>query len=153
MNNITECVGKSATYSRTVGESDVYLFGGISGDMHQNHYDESFMGRTVYQHRIAHGMLVASYMSTAGSLLNEQMKWNTVSYGYDRIRFIKPVFIGDTLTCTETVTRVDDDGKYFADVTATNQNGVLVAVAIHVSKFIAVKDAEEPSAPQGQENA
>ena len=134
------CIGKSATYSRTVAESDVYLFGGISGDLHQNHYDEAFMKKTPYQHRIAHGMLVASYMSSAGSLLNELMSWHTVSYGYDRIRFIKPVFIGDTITCTETVTRVDDDLKYYADVTAVNQNGLLVAVATHVSKFIDVAE-------------
>ena len=135
-----DCIGKSATYSRTVGESDVYLFGGICGDLHQNHYDEQFMGNTVYKHRIAHGMLVLSYMSTAGSLLNQKMNWNTVSYGYDRVRFIKPVFIGDTLTATETVVKVDDDGKYFAEVTCTNQNGITVAAAIHVSKFIEVKN-------------
>lgn len=137
---LRDCVGKSASYARTVGESDVYLFGGISGDIHQNHYNEKFMQNTQFKHRIAHGMLVAAYMSSAGSLLNDKMQWHTVSYGYDRIRFIRPVFIGDTLVCTETVSRVDDDGKYYADVTAVNQDGVLVAVATHVSKFIDVQE-------------
>ena len=140
MKNYEECIGKSCSYTRTVSESDVYLFGGISGDMHPMHYNEEFMKKTEFSRRIAHGMLIASYMSTAGSLLILQMKWNTVSYGYDKIRFIKPVFIGDTVTCVETVARVDDDGKFFADITCTNQDGVLVAVATHVSKFIEVKE-------------
>ncbi len=137
---LREYIGLSASYARTVSESDVYLFGGISGDLHQNHYNEAFMQKTQFKHRIAHGMLVAAYMSSAGSALNDKMQWNTVSYGYDRIRFIKPVFIGDTLRCTETVSRVDDDGKYYAKVTAINQDGVLVAVATHVSKFIDVQE-------------
>lgn len=141
MKDLKSIIGKKGVYTRTIAESDVYLFGGITGDLHFNHFDEEFMKRTVYKKRIAHGILVLGMMSTAGARLNEAEGWTTVSYGYDRIRFIKPVLIGDTLKSEYVVVEVDEENKkYFADVTCFNQHGETVAVARHVSKFIEVDE-------------
>lgn len=134
---LTEAIiGKTGVYSRTVAESDIYLFGGITGDLHFNHFNEEFMKKTEYGARMAHGILILGMMSTAGGRLNEAEGWTTVSYGYDRIRFIRPVFIGDTITAEYRVDRIDpEQQKYFAEVTCKNQNGVTVCVATHVAKF------------------
>lgn len=142
MNYISEAiVGKKGVYSRTVSESDVYLFGGVSGDLHFVHFNEEYMKGTVYKHRIAHGILILAYMSTAGGRMNENEGWETVSYGYDKVRFIKPVFIGDTITAEYIIARVDvAESKYYAEVTCKNQSDELVAVATHISRFINEKE-------------
>jgi 3-hydroxybutyryl-CoA dehydratase len=134
---LTEAIlGKKGVYSRTVAESDVYLFGGITGDLHFNHFNEEFMKTTEYGTRMAHGILILGMMSTAGARLNEREGWTTVSYGYDRIRFIRPVLIGDTISAEYKVVRIDPENqKYYAEVTCKNQHGTLVCVATHVAKF------------------
>jgi len=58
-------VGDSVSFSKTVGESDVYLFAGITGDLAPNHVDEEYMKRSSYGARIAHGARLIGYMSTA----------------------------------------------------------------------------------------
>jgi acyl dehydratase len=69
--------------------------------------------------------------------LDERTTQSTVSYGYDRIRFVKPVFPGDTIEVTHKVDTVDaSTGKFVAAVTARNQNGVVVAAARHVMAFV-----------------
>ena len=60
-----------------------------------------------------------------------------VSYGYDRVRFVKPVFIGDTITVTYKVTERDDaKGEIRADIAVTNQHGEVAAVATHILKLV-----------------
>ncbi|HEV8306631.1 MAG TPA: MaoC family dehydratase, partial [Methylomirabilota bacterium] len=121
-------IGKSVTVRKTVGETDVYLFAGISGDFAPIHVDEEFMKGTRYGHRIAHGALMIAYMSQASTRICEGVSGTVVSYGYDRIRFPKPVFIGDTITVTYEVAERDvAAGKTFSKVTCTNQRGEVVA--------------------------
>ena len=91
-------VGDSFTYSKTVSESDVYLFAGITGDFHPNHVNEAYMKKSVYGKRIMHGALGIGFMSAASSVALDKQSLRAVSAGYDHIRFIKPVFIGDTIT-------------------------------------------------------
>lgn len=131
-------VGMKVTFSKTVGESDVYGFAGISGDFSPNHVDDEYMSRTRYGRRIAHGVLTMAFMSTCSSKLIEQLgNPPTVSYGYERVRFIKPVFIGDTLTTEYTVTEVDAEGdRTFSEVKVHNQHGDLVSVATHILKRV-----------------
>jgi 3-hydroxybutyryl-CoA dehydratase len=127
-------IGTTVTFTKTVGESDVYLFAGVSGDLGPNHVNEEYMRQTRFGRRIAHGVLIVAFMSTCSTKLIEQAG-NTpmVSYGYDRIRFVRPVFIGDTVTVTYVVAAVDDEkGEIRSDVTATNQDGDVVAVATHI---------------------
>ena len=131
-------VGMEVTFSKTVSESDVYGFAGISGDFSPNHVDEEYMSRTRYGKRIAHGVLTMGLMSTCSSRLIEELgNPPTVSYGYERVRFIKPVFIGDTLTVRYTVAEVDKEAqRSFSDVKVFNQHGDLVTVATHILKRV-----------------
>ncbi len=62
-------VGDQVTFSKTVGESDVYLFAGITGDFAGNHVNEEYMKRSSYGRRIAHGALLVGFMSTASSMM------------------------------------------------------------------------------------
>ena len=130
-------VGAVGRFTKTVGESDVCLFAGLTGDLHRNHVDEEYMRQGPYGGRIAHGALLVGYMSASSSKLTEHCPVPVVSYGYDRIRFLKGVRLGDTVTVEYRVTehRVDE-AKTFAEVKCTNQRGELVAVATHVMKFV-----------------
>ena len=133
-------VGMEVTFAKTIGEYDVYAFAGVSGDFSPNHVDHEYMSRTPYGQRIAHGVLTMALMSTCSSKLIEELgNPPTVSYGYDRVRFVKPVFIGDTLTVRYRVASVEDGGsKSFSEVTVTNQRGETVSVATHILKRVGV---------------
>jgi 3-hydroxybutyryl-CoA dehydratase len=131
-------VGMEFTFSKTVGEYDIYSFAGLSGDFSPNHVDHEYMSKGIYGQRIAHGVFTIALMSTCSSKLIESLgNPHTVSYGYDRVRFVKPVFINDTLTVTYRVARVDpEQDKSYADVTVTNQRGDVVTVATHILKRV-----------------
>jgi acyl dehydratase len=130
-------VGLKAQFSKTVGESDVYLFAGITGDLDPNHVDEEYCKSTPFGHRIAHGALIVGYMSTASTLVLQGFGGPVVSLGYDRIRFVKPVLIGDTITVNyEIVERDLDRQRTIATVEVTNQRGETVAVATHLQKVL-----------------
>lgn len=88
-------VGQRVTVRKTVSESDIYLFSGITGDFSPSHIDEAFMRGTQYGRRIAHGALLAGYMSRASTMIVETLTGEDasvypVSLGYDRVRFLKP---------------------------------------------------------------
>ena len=135
-------VGESSRFRKTVSESDVYLFAGISGDFAPNHIDEEFMrqaegdGPAAAGGRIAHGALLVAYMSAASTRLYEPY-WSDaasevpVSAGYDRIRFLKPVHIGDTVTVTYRVSSVDADrGRHPGELVRVDGDDRLQDVAV-----------------------
>lgn len=129
-------VGEVARFTKTIGESDVYLFGGVIGDLSPNHVDEEYGRKTRYGGRIAHGMLVLSLASATSTMIQARAGQACVSYGYDKVRFLAGVLIGDTLTVTYTITEIDQAAdKSFAAIEITNQRGELVAVATHILKF------------------
>jgi 3-hydroxybutyryl-CoA dehydratase len=128
----------SVSFSKTVGESDVYLFAGITGDFSPNHVNKEIMSKTPYKERIAHGVLSIGFASTTSSLMIEKAKATAVSVGYDRIRFIKPIFIGDTVTVTYTIAEIDEENlKTRANIEITNHRGELCTVAQHILKYLA----------------
>jgi 3-hydroxybutyryl-CoA dehydratase len=130
-------VGDSVSFSKTVGESDVYLFAGITGDFSPNHVNQEVMSKTPYKERIAHGVLSLGYASTTSTMMIEQTRMTAVSYGYDRVRFIRPVLVGDTITATYTITEIDEENlKAYADIEVANQRGELCTAARHILKFI-----------------
>ena len=131
-------IGTTVTFSKTVGETDVYMFAGISGDLGPNHVNEEYMRNTRYGGRIAHGVLMIAYMSSCSTKLIESAGNSpTVSYGYDRVRFVKPVFIGDTVTVTYVVASRDDErGEIRSDVTVRNQDDEVVAVATNILRRV-----------------
>ena len=130
-------VGKKVTVRKTVSESDVYLFAGLTGDLSPNHVDEQYMRTTTYGRRIAHGALLVGLMSNASTKIITDLPGTIVSYGYDRIRFPAPCFLGDTVTVTyEIVERDEAARKTFARVTCTTERGDVVAAATHILKGV-----------------
>ncbi|MGH3146828.1 MAG: MaoC/PaaZ C-terminal domain-containing protein [Rubrobacter sp.] len=130
-------IGDSVSFSKTVGESDVYLFAGITGDLSPNHVNREAMGNTPYKERIAHGVLSIGFASTTSTLMIEKAGATAVSVGYDRVRFIKPIFIGDTVTVTYTISEIDAENlKTRADIEVTNQRDEVCTVAKHILKFL-----------------
>jgi acyl dehydratase len=137
MSEFYVAVGDRVRFSKTVSESDVYLFAGITGDLAPNHVDEEYMRGTPYGRRIAHGALLVAYMSRASTAMCEGIGGTIVSYGFERIRFPRPAFIGDTVTVTYEIERHDRaDGKAFAKVTCTTDRGDVVAAATHILKVV-----------------
>ncbi len=134
-------VGHEVSFSKTVGESDVYLFAGITGDLAPNHVDEVYMKSTSYGGRIAHGALLIGYMSTTSTMAIAHVRdvaETPVSLGYDRVRFLKPVFLGDTITVTYRIAAIDEARRRStSEIEIHNQDGDLVAVAKHILKWVA----------------
>jgi acyl dehydratase len=142
-------VGEETFFRKTVSESDVYLFAGITGDLSENHVDRQAMHGTEFGERIAHGMLVMSFMSTGSTRLIERTRGLAVSYGYDRVRFVAPVYFGDTITVHYRVTGVDaEKSRSVADVRVTNQRGEVVAVAQHI---LAWRERRQPNSALGDD--
>ena len=143
MSDFFVAVGDHVSFAKTVGESDVYLFAGITGDFSGNHVNEAFMATTAYGRRIAHGALLVGYMSSASSLMVEKCQGisedeTPVSLGYDRIRFLAPVFIGDTITVRYRISAIDPERRRSTgDIEVVNQKSETVAIAQHVMKWVA----------------
>lgn len=130
-------VGATTVFRKTVGESDVYLFAGITGDISPNHVDETAMADTPYGARIAHGVLMVGFMSTAAIRFVEGTGEVAVSAGYERMRFIAPVRIGATVEISYTVTGVDTNRRRTtANVQARTDDGRVCAVAQHLLTFL-----------------
>lgn len=136
-------LGDTVSFTKTVSESDVYLFAGITGDFSPNHVNEQFMQGTAYGRRIVHGALLVGFMSTASARmqagsLERGIDTTPVSLGYDGLRFLKPVFFGDTVTVIYKITSIDEErARTVADMEVVNQDGVLVAVGKHITKWVA----------------
>jgi 3-hydroxybutyryl-CoA dehydratase len=131
-------LGTTVRFSKTVSEADVYLFAGITGDLGPNHTDAEYMKSTRFGQRVAHGALTLGYVSTCSTRLIAMLGDRpTVNYGYDRVRFIKPVFFGDTITVEYVVEALDEDkGEIRAKATVTKQDGDVVAVAENILRFV-----------------
>jgi 3-hydroxybutyryl-CoA dehydratase len=145
-------IGDSVRFAKTVGETDIYLFAGITGDFSVNHVNEQYMAQSKYGRRIAHGALLIGYMSTCSTMMIEKCQGASraetpVSLGYDRVRFLAPVFIGDTVTLSYTIVEIDPaKRRSLADINVVNQSGTLIAVGRHVLAWV----ANPPAAPPHQ---
>lgn len=131
---LADKIGASVTFTKTISEADVYLYAGVTGDFSPNHIDAVYMSGSRYGQRIAHGTLLTGLMSAASARMP---LGRTVSLGYDRMRFVAPVFFGDTISTTYTLTEIDSGRRRaFADVRCVNQDGVVVAVATNVRAWV-----------------
>jgi len=135
MSDFYVAIGDTTTFSKTVGEYDVYGFAGISGDFAPNHVDKAYMEKSSYGRLIAHGALLVGYMSAASTKMAERSRADAtvtgVSLGY------APVFFGDTITVTYTIASIDREKlRAAADIRITSQDGTLVAVATHLLKWV-----------------
>lgn len=137
-------IGDEVSFSKTVGESDVYLFAGITGDFSSNHVNDQVMKESSFGRRIAHGALLVGFMSTTSTMMIEMSQrggkgkgWTPVSLGYDGIRFVAPVYIHDTITVTYRIASLDPERtRSLSDITVTNQDGATVAVGHHILKWV-----------------
>jgi 3-hydroxybutyryl-CoA dehydratase len=103
MSTLTKYIGKKATFSKTIAEYDVYSFAGITGDLNKLHVDEEFAKTTRFGKRIAHGMLTSSYICTA---LGTKLPGEGTIHIKQELEFVRPVFIGDTITVELEVTEI-----------------------------------------------
>ena len=130
-------IGDEVSFSKTVGETDIYLFAGVTGDFFEMHVNEEVMRSGRFGTRIAHGALIVGFMSTTAGMMIARSGEHAVSLGYDRIRFTAPVRIGDTVTVTYRISSLQPDrSRALADVVATNQDGETVAVATHIIRYL-----------------
>ena len=123
------------TSARTITETDIVIHAGHTGDFFPHHMDAEYMKTTPFGQRIAHGTLVFSVgIGLTASIVNPV----AFSYGYDRLRFIKPVFIGDTIRTRTTITAKEDDpkrpasGRVIERCEVINQRGEVVLAADHI---------------------
>ncbi|WP_265502659.1 MaoC family dehydratase [Paracoccus beibuensis] len=136
-------VGEVFTFAKTVGEVDVTLFAGLTGDFSDTHINEQYMReKSSLGSRIAHGALIVGYMSTVSTISiahiihRDGLEDFPVSAGYDKIRFLRPTFLGDTVTTTYEIVEIDrEGGKSYAKMECRNQRNELLAVGTHVMRW------------------
>ncbi|MGD9290052.1 MAG: MaoC/PaaZ C-terminal domain-containing protein [Desulfobacterales bacterium] len=109
-------VGTEEVFAKTVTETDVYLFAGITGDFYEMHTNEEFAKTTHFKHRIAYGALLVGFVSTVMAKMNDHIPPpGGVSVRYE-IDFTAPVYIGDTIT-----TELELSGKTYMKLLKTEQ--------------------------------
>lgn len=99
---------QKASFSKTISESDVYLFAGITGDFNPVHINDAFAQKSIFGERIAHGMLVAGLIS---AVIGMKLPGEGTVYLEQSVEFLKPVKIGDTVTATVGITEVLNEEK------------------------------------------
>jgi 3-hydroxybutyryl-CoA dehydratase len=116
-------VGDRSSFSKTITEADIFAFCGITGDFNPIHVDEAFARQTRWQGRIAHGMLVASMVtSTLSALLGDG-----AVHVSQEASFMAPVRIGDSITVTsEIAEKVEEKRRAIVSTVWTNQDGATV---------------------------
>ena len=135
-------VGETAIFAKTITEADIVLFSGLTGDFDPIHVNEEYAKASAFGRRIAHGGLVMGLLSTTASMMSRRSVERgstavSVSLGYDKIRFIRPVFINDTLTARYTIEEIDPAAaRSRSKVEVLNQAGELCLVGTHVMKWV-----------------
>ena len=117
-------IGDSSSFSKTLSETDIYLFAGITGDLNPAHVNAVAAAEGMFKQRIAHGMLTASFIST---VLAMQLPGPGTIYVSQEAQFRAPVFIGDTVTATvECVEKMEERKWVKFRTQVKNQDGKLV---------------------------
>jgi len=125
---------KRTSQGRTVTETDIVLHAGQTGDFFPHHINEEWCKTQPFKKRIAHGTLIFSIgIGLTANIINEA----SMTYGYDRLRFINPVFIGDTIHAVITITskqehQKPDYGLIKEKVEVFNQHDKIVMVCEHL---------------------
>lgn len=117
-------VGDTAELSKTISETDVYLYAGISGDFNPAHINEVYAGKTFFKTRIVHGMLPAGFIS---AILGTKLPGPGTIYIKQALEFLAPVHIGDTITArAEVVEIIAEKNRIRMKTTCFNQEGTIV---------------------------
>jgi 3-hydroxybutyryl-CoA dehydratase len=117
-------VGDVAEFSKTISESDIYLYAGVTGDFNPAHINEAYASKTFFKTRIAHGMLVAGFIS---AILGTQLPGPGAIYIRQELNFLAPVRVGDTITArAEVIEIIAEKNRVRLKTTCVNQDGTLV---------------------------
>lgn len=123
------------TFGRTITETDIVMHAGQTGDFFPHHMDKEWCATQDFKQRIAHGTLIFSVgIGMTATTINPR----AMSYGYDKLRFVRPVHIGDTISVTATISGKEDHPKrashgYVREaIKITNQNDEVVLVCDHL---------------------
>ncbi len=117
-------VGDAEELTKTVSETDIYLYAGITGDFNPAHLNETYAQTTFFKTRIAHGMLTAGFIS---AILGTKFPGPGTIYLKQELSFMAPVMIGDTITAkAEVVEVVAEKNRVRLKTTCTNQQGKVV---------------------------
>ena len=117
-------IGDSAKVMHTITAEDIQKFGELSGDYNPVHFNEEWAKTTLFKSRIAHGILTASFISTA---IGMHLPGAGTIYLGQSMTFRRPVRIGDTITAAvEVIEKVDDRKHIKLKTTCTNQEGKVV---------------------------
>ncbi len=114
--------GETFTVSRKFTEQDMITFADITRDYNPIHFDERFVAAKNLKGRICHGLLVGSLLTEIGG----QIGWLASEMNF---RFKKPVYFGDTVECSLTITKIDGPNRARAEVIYRNQDGTVVLEA------------------------
>lgn len=122
------------TKGRTITETDIVIHAGQSGDFFPHHMDEEWCKSQPFKKRIAHGTLI---FTVAVGLTADFVNEASMTYGYERLRFIKPVFINDTIKVSVTIKDLKDHkkpeyGLVTELVECFNQHNELVMLCEHI---------------------
>jgi len=117
-------IGQKASFTKTVTETDVYLFAGITGDVNPAHINEEYAKDTMFKERIAHGMLSAGFIS---AVLGMYLPGPGTIYLGQTLKFTAPVKFGDTITATaEVLEKNTEKNRATLKTVCTNQDGKVV---------------------------
>ncbi len=138
MENSPYKVGDRASFSKTISESDIYQFAGITGDFNPMHVDEVYASGTRFGKRIAHGMLTSSFICT---VLGMKLPGVGTIHISQSLEFLRPVFIGDTVTVRLEVTELMEKGRLKIRSEVFNQHGEAVIDGYSIVKSPIVNNA------------
>ncbi|WP_347489795.1 MaoC family dehydratase [Desulfoscipio sp. XC116] len=117
-------IGDNASLSKTMSETDVYLYAGISGDFNPVHINKEAAAGSIFKERIAHGMLTAGLIS---AVIGCKLPGEGTIYLGQNLKFTAPVRIGDTVTAiVEVIGRKEDKRRLTLKTTCFNQLGEIV---------------------------
>ena len=117
-------VGDAAEFSKTVAETDIYLYAGIVGDFNPVHINEDYAKKTFFKERIAHGMLTAGFIS---AIVGNQLPGPGSIYIKQELNFLAPVHIGDTITArVEVIEIIAGKNRVRLKTTCNNQGGISI---------------------------
>lgn len=117
-------LGDKYSTSREVTDDLIRKFAEVSGDFNPIHLDDEFAKTTRFGKRIAHGMLSGAFIS---AVLGNEFRERKIVYLSQTMKFVAPVFIGDTVTATGTVTNIREDKNIVTlETVCTDQNGKML---------------------------
>ena len=131
-------MGQKAVFSKTITETDVYNFAGICGDFNPVHVNKVEAENSIFGKQVAHGMLVASFLS---SVLGMYLPGPGTIYLSQSLEWKRPVYIGDTICAQAEIIEIDKSNKARLETVIVNQNGERVVCGEAYVRLPERKDA------------